>query len=1023
MSKETRLALRLALIYTIFGVLWISLSDAFLNSVITDVLTRSQFQTYKGVFYVAITAALIFYLMKKVFQQQFWAEEQLRVSEERWKFALEGAGDGVWDWNPATDQALFSKRWEEMIGYAEHEFPATGSAWVAHLHPNDKERVLSVVEGYFSGNRRIYDVEFRMRCKDGSWKWILARGMLVSRDADGNPLRMIGTHTDITERKQIQEALRHSEETYHSLFRNMLDSVAHCRMIFENGKPVDMEYLSVNPAFEQVTGLKEVVGRRINEVMPGYSQNNPESIEIFSSVAISGLPKRWEHYLPDLDRWFSFSIYSPAKGEVIVITNNITEQKKAEQAQLRESNKNLAFLHLASDGVHILDLDGNVIEASDSFCTMLGYKREEIIGKNISGWEDDFSGEEFTRSLKQILARGERSQFERRHRRKDGAVIDVEISNIPLEIDGKTVLFNSSRDITRRKQIEAEIQVAATAFETHEGILISDANNIILRVNSAFSEITGYKAEEVVGRNPKVLSSGRQNASFYASMWQSILNAGMWEGEILNRRKNGEIYPEHLTITAVKDTNGNVTNYVGVLSDLTQRKAAENEINNLAFFDPLTKLPNRRLLYDRLQQAMASSARSGRSGVLLFIDLDNFKALNDSHGHGLGDLLLQQVAKRLVSSVRDGDTVSRFGGDEFIVLLEDFEGDPLEAAAQAETVGEQIFSALGEPFLLDTYNYHCTSSMGATLFNDKQQSTDELMQQADIAMYQAKKQGHNILRFFDPRMQETISKRTALEDDLRKAIENRQFQLYYQIQVDAIGNPLGAEALIRWFHPGRGLISPVDFIPLAEETGLILPIGQWVLEVACAQLKAWQESELTRNLVLAVNTSARQFRQPDFVAQVESLVRRHGISPNLLKLELTESLLLENIEDTIATMNALEAAGVRFSLDDFGTGYSSLQYLKRLPLYQLKIDQSFVRDLATDANDMAIVRTIIAMAKSMSLDVIAEGVETDIQQKLLMECGCANYQGYLFGKPVPIEQFEALIANGGTGYNAASKAP
>ncbi len=563
------------------------------------------------------------------------------------------------------------------------------------------------------------------------------------------------------------------------------------------------------------------------------------------------------------------------------------------------------------------------------------------------------------------------------------------------------------------RKTTADLRIAATAFESQEGMLVTDAHNAILRVNQAFTTVTGYTAEEVIGKNPSILGSGRHDANFYAAMWESINNAGTWEGEIWNRRKNGEVYPESLAITAVKDKNGLVTNYVATINDITVMKAAAEEIKNLAFYDPLTHLPNRRLLLDRLRQALAASGRSGKEGALLFIDLDNFKTLNDTLGHDIGDLLLQQVAQRLESCVREGDSVARLGGDEFVVMLEDLSGQSLEAAEQTEAVGEKILATLRHPYQLDGNEFRSTSSIGATLFIDHKQPIENLLKQADIAMYQAKKAGRNALRFFDPQMQESINARADMENALHKALEKQQIHLYYQIQVDSLTRPLGAEALIRWLDPERGLVSPAQFIPMAEETGLILPIGQWVLDTACARIKAWQADALTRDLVLAVNVSAKQFRQVDFVAQVRAALQSHAINPLLLKLELTESLLLENIEDTIATMNALNEVGVQFSLDDFGTGYSSLQYLKRLPLDQLKIDQSFVRDLTSDRSDMAIVRTIIAMAQSLNLDVIAEGVETGEQQQALFEMGCTHYQGYRFGKPMPIEQFEALLRKQG----------
>ena len=575
---------------------------------------------------------------------------------------------------------------------------------------------------------------------------------------------------------------------------------------------------------------------------------------------------------------------------------------------------------------------------------------------------------------------------------------------------GMTELLISHAAISlENTQLMEETRIAAKVFDSQEGMMVTNANNIILRVNRAFTDITGYTSEEAIGQNPKLLRSGRQGKEFYTTMWACINTKGMWEGEIWNQRKNGEDFPVRLIITAVKDLNDLVTNYVASLTDITQSKADSDEIRHLAFYDPLTRLPNRRLLVDRLNQALITSARSKQIGAILFLDLDHFKTLNDTLGHDIGDLLLQQVADRLTRSVRKSDTVSRLGGDEFVVLLEDLSDHSVNAAAKAEMIGGKILHSLNQSYQLATHKYFSSPSIGATLFKDTQFTTDELLKQADIAMYQAKKTGRNALRFFDTEMQKVINVRAELEYELRKALDAQQFRLYYQVKVDSSGLPLGAEALIRWLHPERGLIYPVHFIPLMEETGLILPIGHWVLETACTQLKLWQQDALTRELTLSVNVSAKQFRQTDFVEQVKAIVQRHAINPTLLKFELTESMLLDNFEGIIATMSDLNEMGIKLSLDDFGTGYSSLQYIKRLPLFQLKIDQSFVRDIATDISDQAIVRTIIAMADSLNMGVIAEGVETEEQRQFLMDNGCMHYQGYLFSKPVPIEQFELLL--------------
>jgi diguanylate cyclase (GGDEF)-like protein/PAS domain S-box-containing protein len=553
------------------------------------------------------------------------------------------------------------------------------------------------------------------------------------------------------------------------------------------------------------------------------------------------------------------------------------------------------------------------------------------------------------------------------------------------------------------------LSIAATAFESQAGIMVTDANTNILRVNKTFTAITGYTSEEVVGLTPAILTSGRHDKVFYEQMWEKINQTDLWQGETCNLRKNGEVYPQYLTIKALKNANGIVTNYVATHVDITIKKAAENKINSLAFYDPLTQLPNSRLLIDRLKQAKVTSTRRGNTGAVLLLDLDYFKKLNDTLGHEVGDLLLQQVAHRLTRCIREGDTAARMGGDEFAVLLEDLSGQVSEAVNQMKDIAQKILYSLNQLFELDGHEYHISPSIGATLFNDHGAGLNSILKQADIAMYQAKTDGRNTIRIYDHRMQEAITASVDMEKELRNAIENKTFQLHYQIQVSSTGKTLGAEVLIRWIHPERGIISPLDFIPLAEKSGLILPIGQWVLDATCAQLKIWQQNPLTQNLVLAINVSAIQFHQDDFVEQVLATIARHNIDPTRLKLELTESMLVKNINDIITKMETLRKIGVSFSLDDFGTGYSSLQYLKILPLDQLKIDQSFVRDIATDTSDRAIVLTIIIMAHSLNIDVIAEGVETQEQKKFLLAKGCSHYQGYLFSKPVPIDKFEALL--------------
>ena len=696
--------------------------------------------------------------------------------------------------------------------------------------------------------------------------------------------------------------------------------------------------------------------------------------------------------------------------------SDITEQKQAETS-LRESESRFrSMIEAIPDAIFFKDGEGRWLTVNESAKRL--YHLHDIPWQGKTEQELAALHPEFHSTHQTCLVgdettwqAGEMRVFPETSITKDRQRLDLEVRKVPIydEQGQRHSLVTIGRNVTEQKQAEVDLRVAAIAFESQEGMMVTDANKIILRVNHAFTTITGFSAEEAIGQTPSMLTSGRQDKHFYAAMWKVLNDTGVWEGEIWNRRRNGEIYPEYLAITAVKDADGIVTNYVATLTDITLRKEAEERIQDLAFYDPLTHLPNRRLLLDRLSHAMASSARNNRDGALLFLDLDHFKSLNDTLGHDMGDLLLQQVAERLISCVREGDTVARLGGDEFVVLLEDLSELSLEAAAQTETIGEKIVAVLNQPYQLGSHEHQTTSSIGVALFSDHNQSLEDLLKHADIAMYQAKKLGRNRLSFFDPYMQDAINTRVDMEHELRKALDQQQFQLHYQIQVDSTGLALGAEALIRWNHPERGMISPFHFIPLAEDTGLILPIGQWVLETACAQIKQWQSQKIMRKLVLSVNVSAKQFLQLDFAKQVQEVVQRHGIDPNRLKLELTESMLLDKIDHIIATMNALKMIGIRFSLDDFGTGYSSLQYLKKLPLNQLKIDQSFVRDIATDQSDKAIVLTIITMAHSLGLGVIAEGVETEEQRQFLLENKCMHYQGYLFSKPVAIDEFEALL--------------
>ena len=700
-------------------------------------------------------------------------------------------------------------------------------------------------------------------------------------------------------------------------------------------------------------------------------------------------------------------IYVLATGKLVFASN----------IELRNTRKRLrAVLDGVEGGVITISEKGIVESFNQSAEGIFGYAAGEVIGRNVGMLTPEtFRGENDAHIEDGLCGVWREAVDGRREvmgRRRDGALFHMALDVGETRLNDRKIFIASIRDISARKAEETELRIAAAAFESIEGTLVTDTRGVILRVNQAFIDNTGYTAEECIGQTPRLVKSDRHDAAFYQEMWRTLLATGRWEGEIWSRRKSGEIHPEWLNISAVKDADGVVTHYVGTHQDITERKQAEQRIAELAYYDQLTGLPNRTLLLDRLKQVITASARSDNHAALLFIDLDNFKTLNDTLGHDQGDLLLKMVAQRLTQCVRAGDTVARLGGDEFVAVLAEMGVGEQEAANRTEAVGEKILAALSQDYPLDTAAYRSTSSIGVTLFKGARTSIDDVLKQADLAMYKAKDAGRNALRFFDPHMETAVMERAALERDLRLAVHERQFHLHYQAQVFGAGRVTGAEVLARWQYPGRGLVSPGEFIPLAEETGLILPLGHWVLETACSQLAMWAARPELAHLTIAVNVSARQFRDPGFVASVLDILRQTAANPNRLKLELTESMLVANVEDIIGKMIALKASGVGFSLDDFGTGYSSLSYLKRLPLDQLKIDQSFVRDILVDPNDSAIARTIVALADSLGLDVIAEGVETSAQRDFLAASGCHAYQGNFFSPPLSVAGFEEFVRGG-----------
>lgn len=712
-----------------------------------------------------------------------------------------------------------------------------------------------------------------------------------------------------------------------------------------------------------------------------------------------------------------------ASGVVITLVD-ISESAHIESA-LRESESRFrSMIQALAEGILLVSRSGEILSCNDEAARMFAVPAGEMIGSTLFHqasfqitWDDASPIAQHQGTLQETLEsctslRGLVLALHRNNLDDLWLLANAESIVSQTDIHSSAILL-SFTDITAVKMAEEELRIAAVALESLEGMMVTDAQSEILRVNRAFTEITGYSAEEVTGKKPSILKSGEHDATFYQQMWLNLLQQGCWKGEIWNKRKDGSVFPQWLTISAVRDAVGATTHYVANFYDISDRKQSEAKIREMAFYDPLTSLPNRRLFTDRLSQALVASSRTGQFGALIMLDMDNFKTINDVHGHAAGDRLLVEVARRLLKTVREADTVSRLGGDEFVLILENFGVDELIAARFVEQITAKILAVLSEPFFISATDpserFHTSASCGISLFQGQQTGTEDLMKRADVALYQAKEAGKNTSRFFSEATQAEVYRNAELMVNLRSALEQGHFQLCFQPQLDANKRIVAAEALIRWRQADGTIITPAHFIPFAEKTSLILPIGSWVLEEACKTLSAWAKKPATSSLRLAVNLSARQFHAPMFYDSIRTLIERYAVNPALLELELTESIVIDSISGAVEKMNALKQLGLHLSLDDFGSGYSSLTYLKRLPFNHLKIDQSFVRDIMNDRDDATIVRTIIAMGKALRLVVTAEGVETEDQYRYLQRKGCKRFQGYLFSQPVPLDQFYALI--------------
>jgi diguanylate cyclase (GGDEF)-like protein/PAS domain S-box-containing protein len=915
-----------------------------------------------------------------------------------------------------------------ILGYKYGDIPSV-TAWWSLAYPDEayRRQVKQEWERRIEHSRNTHTpmepLESVLVCKDGSKK-TMSWGFVSVGERD-----FFYGH-DLTEQKHAELQLRASQQRYRATFEQAAVGIAHIAF--------DGNFLQCNRRFADIIGYspEEVLGLNAIKITdPAYlSQAMPVFEMCARGTAERGSFEKRYICKDGTLTWVKVSLSAQRDSHglpvhVIAFVEDINLRKTAEerlaaaQDALRHSEERYrTAFQTTIDAININRVsDGIYIDVNEAFLEIIGFERDEVLGKSsldLGIWADPQDRQTMVEAIRR---NGTVRDIEAQFQKKNGVRFWGLMSASLIEIEDVPCVLTVTRDISHAKAAEQRLAEASEALRTSEEryrkvfetsldpITINRIDNgQYIVVNQAFLNVMGFERDEVIGRRPTEL--GIWADPHDSENLLAILNqhGECRDLEIQFTRKNGET-AWGLLSSSITEIDG-VQCILTITRDISKAKAAEDEIRSLAFYDPLTGLPNRRLLLERLRVTLAAGTRAGRLRALLFVDLDNFKTLNDTLGHQTGDLLLQEAARRLTNCVRDADTVGRLGGDEFVLLLDELSEHPEDAAAQAKTVGEEILATISQPYLLDGRECRSSASIGIAVFGERRESSKEILQQADIAMYQAKAAGRNTMRFFAPGLQAAVNARAAMEEDLRQAIKAGQFELYYQPQIDR-NRLTGAEALLRWNHPKGKILLPGEFIPLAEETGLILPLGQWVLEAACAQIAAWAGRKSTAKMAIAINISARQFRQPDFVHRVLAALDSSGANARNLRLELTESMLVENVQDVIDKMNELKSHGLRFSLDDFGTGYSSLAYLKKLPLDQLKIDRSFIRDILADESSAAIAQTIISLSRAMGLPVIAEGVETEQQCDFLTRIGCHAFQGYLFSRPLPLSDFQRQWLN------------
>lgn len=932
-------------------------------------------------------------------------EQVLRESEERWQSALDGAGDGVWDANLQTGETHYSKRWKEILGFAENEIANTNDEWAQRVHPEDMPRVMADLQAHLDGKKASAATEFRMLCKDGSWKWILGRGMVVSRDADGKPLRIVGTHADITARKRDELAANALIRRNQILMQSTHEGI---HILDEQGRVIE-----ANDAFCRHLGYTQSEISQLSvfdwdaKLTPAELRANIKKF-LDGHAEIETIHRRKDGTLVDVEVSL---VGVELDGRKCLYTSSrvITERKK--QADELKKTKERYDYATSVGKVGTWDwnpVTGELIWNDEAFRTMgltpgAVSPSYELFLELVH--QDD--RELLNSAVQQALHEDKPYRLDFRIVSRDGVERSYHaIGKVEFDESNKPIrMLGTFQDITERKKMEnavsQENNFRKELINSLPGIFyMLDSSGNFLMWNRNLENVLRCNSEEISHSNPLEFFEGSDYILIEES-FRKVFAVGETSVEAVLVAKDGTKTPYYFSGQRI-DRNGNPV-LIGLGIDITERKQAEEHIQQLAHFDSLTGLPNRTLLTDRVSQAISMAQRSHDKLAVLFVDLDHFKNINDTLGHRIGDELLIEIAKRLKSVVRDEDTVSRLGGDEFILL---FPGTDTNGTAH---VARKLLQAVSQHYVIEQHELVITPSIGIAMYPVDGEDFDALSKCADIAMYRAKRDGRNNYRFFTPEMQARSARNLQLENALRRALERDQLQLHYQPQVSLQdGRIIGAEALLRWQHPELGTVSPAEFIPVAEDSGLILPIGEWVLRTAIRQLKVWIDSGMAP-MIIAVNLSAVQFRQPKLLKLVMQILKEEGLPPQYLELELTEGVTMNDPVTAVKVMDDLHERGIRMSIDDFGTGYSSLSQLKRFQVYKLKIDKSFVRDIVEDQEDKAIVKAIINVAMGLGMRTIAEGVETQEQWEFLQENGCDEIQGFHYSRPITADQFETFV--------------